>query len=149
MADLKIIKITNLFVATLRAAYLVNQSAHWHSKGLDFYGDHLLFERIYKSAQDDADLSAEKFIGLFGSEAVDFLTQAELISSVMKRYAKLEGDLVAMSLALEKEFIRFSQEAHEAFEAAGVMTLGLTDAIGAIASSREEAIYLLGQIKNQ
>lgn len=144
----RILKISNLFVASLRAIYLVHQHSHWKTKGICFYGDHLVFERLYKSAQENADLAAEKFIGLFGDDAVDYETQNSLIGSVMGRYSDFDDETVSMSLAIEKEFLKFAQEAYEAFEEEGAMTLGLDDTITAIASKREEACYLLQQISN-
>lgn len=138
-------KIANLFVATLRAIYLVHQHSHWTVKGPGFYGDHNLFERIYQSAQKDADLAAEKFIGLFGEAGVDFDAQNRLMSQVMDRYSDLSGSPVQMSLAIEREFLKLANDAYEAFESEGAMTPGLDDMIMSIASSREEACYLLQQ----
>jgi hypothetical protein len=54
-----------------------------------------------------------------------------------------------MSLEIEKEFLKFSSVAYDRFEAAGHLTLGLDDMIMAIASSREEAVYLLQQTLDQ
>lgn len=141
----KIWKIANLFVATLRTIYLVHQYSHWTTKGPGFYGDHNMFERLYQSAQKDADLAAEKFIGLFGEAGVDFDTQTKLMAQVMDRYSNLSGDPVQISLAIEKEFLELANDAYEFFEKEGALTPGLDDMIMSIASNREEACYLLQQ----
>src|ERR1700760_4998396 len=39
-----------LLVAVLRAASVVHQSHHWQTRGTSFYGDHLLFEKLYNDS---------------------------------------------------------------------------------------------------
>lgn len=138
-------KTAALYVATLRALALVHQHSHWTTKGRPFYGDHLLFERIYKSALDDMDLAAEKFIGLFGSDCLDYALQTDLLNKVLLRYKGLKDKPLEMSLAIEKDFLKFSKDAYNCFEDEGKLTLGLDDMVMAIASSREGAVYLLQQ----
>lgn len=139
------IKIAALYIATLKAMSLIHQHSHWITKGNDFYGNHLLFERLYDSALENLDLAAEKFIGLMGDACLDYDLQTSLLNKVLSKYNNLEGSPLEMSLAVEKEFLKFSKSAYEAFKKTGDMTLGLDDAIMAIASQREESVYLLQQ----
>jgi DNA-binding ferritin-like protein len=76
-------KVAALYIACLKAMTLIHQHNHWTTKGEDFYGDHLLFERIYKSAQENLDLAAEKFIGVLGEECMDYKLQADLLNKVL------------------------------------------------------------------
>jgi DNA-binding ferritin-like protein len=138
-------KTAALYIATLKAISLIHQHSHWTTKGLLFYGDHLLFERIYKSALEDLDLAAEKFIGLFGEDCLNYQLQADLLNKVILKYKGLEGKQLAMSLAIEKDFLKFSKDAYNCFEEEGTLTLGLDDMVMAIASNREGAVYLLQQ----
>jgi len=110
-----------------------------------FYGDHLLFERLYNSTLKDVDLAAEKFVGLLGDSVLDYDLQTSLLSKLLSKYSKLEGSPGEMSLAIEKDFIKFSKEAYDCFEEEGKLSLGLDDMIMAIASQREESVYLLQQ----
>lgn len=142
----KVWQIANLYVATLRQIYLTHQYSHWTTRGEAFYADHLVFERLYKAAQDDADLAAEKMIGLFGSEGVDYDAQRNFMSKLAAKYAELNGSPLEMSLQIEKDFLKFSKEAYDALEEEGVLSLGLDDMIMSIASKREESCYLLQQI---
>lgn len=89
-------KIAGLYIATLKAMALIHQNSHWTTKGIPFYGDHLLFERLYNSALEDLDLAAEKFIGLFGDDCLQYEMQAELLNKVLLKYKKLEGSPVSM-----------------------------------------------------
>jgi DNA-binding ferritin-like protein len=138
-------KIAALYIATLKAMALIHQHNHWTTKGMPFYGDHLLFERLYNSALKDLDLAAEKFIGLFGDQVLSYELQSDMLHKVLLKYNNLEGSPAQMSLGVEKDFLKFSQEAYNCFEDEGKLTLGLDDMVMAIASQREESVYLLQQ----
>lgn len=138
-------KVAALYIATLKAMALIHQHSHWTTRGEPFYGDHLLFERLYNSALKDLDLAAEKFMGLFGDDVLNYNLQADLIHKVLLKYDSLEGSPAQMSLAVEKEFLKFSRDAYDCFEREGRLSLGLDDMVMAIASSREESVYLLQQ----
>jgi DNA-binding ferritin-like protein len=138
-------KTAALYIASLKAIALIHQHSHWTTKGNSFYGEHLLFERIYNSALENLDLAAEKFMGLFGPECLDYALQAELLNKVLLKYKGLEGEPLSMSLSIEKDFLKFSKDTYLGFQNEGKLSLGLDDMIMAIASKREEAVYLLQQ----
>ena len=141
----KTCKIGALYIATLKGIALINQNSHWLSRGEAFYGKHLLFERIYNSALKDLDLAAEKFVGLFGDQCLNYDLQTDLLHKVLLKYKNLEEIPVEVALKVEKDFLKFSQEAYNTFEDEGVLTLGLDDALCAISNKREESVYLLQQ----
>lgn len=141
----KCCKVASLYIATLKAIALIHQHNHWTTNGSNFYGSHLLFERLYNSSLEDLDLAAEKFMGIFGDECLDYDLQADLLHKILVKYKNLEGSPFDLSLTAEKDFLKFSKEAYNCFEEEGKLTLGLDDMIMAIASSREEAVYLLQQ----
>jgi DNA-binding ferritin-like protein len=138
-------KVAALYIASLKGIALIHQHSHWTTRGAAFYGDHLLFERLYNSALKDLDLAAEKFMGLLGDVVLDYDLQAELLHKVLLKYKNLEGSPLEMSLIAEKDFLKFSKDAYNAFEDEGQLTLGLDDMVMAIASQREESVYLLQQ----
>ena len=141
----KCCKVAAVYVAWLKAMSHIHQHNHWTTKGAEFYGDHLLFKRLYDSAIEDLDKAAEKFIGVFDEECVDYKLQANLVCKLLLKYNKLKNNPATMSLAVEKEFIKFSKLAYDCFEKEDTLTLGLDDMIMAIASNREESVYLLKQ----
>lgn len=141
----KSVKIAALYVASLKAIALIHTHNHWTAKGIAFYSDHLLFERIYNDILKNLDMAAEKFIGLFGTSVLDYETQADLLHRVLLKYKNLEEIPVEIALKVEKDFLKFSQEAYNTFEDEGVLTLGLDDALCAISSKHEEVCYLLQQ----
>jgi DNA-binding ferritin-like protein len=139
-------KVAALYVAALKGIYLIEQHSHWTTQGNDFYGDHLMFQRLYEAAQEDLDLAAEKFIGLFGVDCLDYSMQADLVHKVLLKYKGVE-DPLNKCIAVEEEFVKFSKAAYDCFEKEGKMTLGLDDMVMSIASKREESLYLLRQAK--
>lgn len=137
-------ELANLYVAHLRATALIHQQHHWLARGEAFYGTHLLFDRIYKSAAENADLAAEKMVGVLGAETLLTPLHFDLIHRTMKRFAG--PDLIGESLAAEKSFLEASEGFSKQLDAAGKLTLGVADMLGGIASDRESAVYLLGQM---
>jgi len=142
----KIWKISNLYLAALRELALIHQHSHWTTKGPSFYGNHLIFERIYKSATEDADLAAEKLIGIFGGKSVNFALQQSFMHKISNRYSALGGDPINMSLKAEKDFIVLSDQFYRFLEKENKITLGLDDMIMSISSNRESSCYLLQQV---
>jgi DNA-binding ferritin-like protein len=138
MENLK--KIANYYVAFLRSLYLIHQNNHWTCSGYDL---HLMFERIYQSAQKDADDAAEKFVGLYGKDFINLSEQSTNIASITKKYA--DKNEIESSLSAELEFIDFSEKFYE--ELKSKISLGTDDLIMQICSNRETAVYLLKQSK--
>jgi DNA-binding ferritin-like protein len=132
------------YVAFLRALYLLHQNHHWLTCGANFYGNHLLFERIYKVAQESADLAAEKFIGVFGHEALGVPVHGKLMHELLEKFDG--NNLAKSSLDAEKEFLDFSKLIYDELEKQGKMSLGVDDMIMSIASNHEGNVYLLKQI---
>lgn len=64
----KCLKVGALYIASLKALALIHQHSHWTAKGVTFYGDHLLFERLYNDTLELLDEAAEKFVGLLGDQ---------------------------------------------------------------------------------
>lgn len=141
----KCCKAAALYVASLKAMAIIHQHNHWVVKGKEFYGKHLLFERIYDSVLENLDLAAEKFIGTFGDECLDYNLQSDFLSKILNKYKNLKESPVEMSLAIEKDFIKYSKHTYDCFETEGKLSLGIDDMIMSIASDREEAVYLLQQ----
>jgi DNA-binding ferritin-like protein len=132
-----------LYICHLQSIGLIHRAAHWAYRGREFYGAHLMLDRIYESAFKDADLAAEKFVGLFGTDCIDLQSQAQVLSRLLEKAT--EDNLIERSLSAEKRFLAYSEKLYGVLEDAGKMTLGLDDMVMAIASKREEACYLLQQ----
>jgi DNA-binding ferritin-like protein len=57
--------------AGLRAAHHLYHTLHWQAKGQPFYGDHIMFERLYKGVEGDIDDLAEVIAGHYGADKLD------------------------------------------------------------------------------
>jgi len=137
----------NFYLAFLRSLYLIHQNHHWLTHGENFYGNHLLFERIYQSAQENTDLAAEKFVGLF-KNCITVQRQCQYINTICLKYNQGSENFIHNSLVAEKEFLEFSDVFYKKLKAQKQMSLGLDDMIMSIASAREEAVYLLSQVNS-
>lgn len=131
------------FVAYLRAIYLVHQNSHWESSGKSFYGNHLLFQRLYESAQESADQAAEKAIGVFDSKCMSPKVQHHLLSKILSKYEN--EDVFDNSINIELDFQTLAKKVYNKIEENGDMTLGLDDMIMATCNDREVGIYLIKQ----
>lgn len=133
-----------IFVGYLRALYTLHQNNHWTCRGSYFYEEHLMFERIYQSAQQHADQAAEKFVGLFGDQCMTVTGQAECMNQILTKI-KDEHQRLQASLKLEEEFLDYAAKFYKILktEHAKEMTLGLDNMIMNICDERETAVYLL------
>lgn len=141
----KCCKMASVYIASFKALALVHQHNHWTTKGLSFYGDHLLFEKLYDKALEDLDVAAEKFIGVFGEECLGYDMQIDFLSKGLAHYSDLDGSPLEMSLAIEEDVNKLCKDAYNCFKEEGKLTLGIDDMIMSLASNREESMYLLKQ----
>ena len=135
-------------LAYLRAMYLSYQTSHWQTKGPTYYGNHLLFQRLYESVQDEIDGLAEKIVGYVGPAGVNLDGQVGLIATIATEWAQV-SDHHRRGLESEVGFQHHVKVAYEGIKAAGMMTLGLDDFLMATANAHEGNIYLLQQVLNE
>jgi DNA-binding ferritin-like protein len=145
-------KIMATYVAFLRALSIIHQQNHWQCSGPTFFGNHLLFERLYNSSVELLDAAAEKAVGLFESEAIDMSNQMPVIQKLCEKYSykNFESEFTAeaflkSSLEAEQDFIKFSKSIYDSLKESGNLSLGLDDLLMSTASKAEEAVYLLKQ----
>ena len=150
LAQEKAVSAMGKYTAMLRALAIIHQHAHWTSKHDTYYGDHLLFDRLYNGVSDHVDKAAEKSIGLFGIQSLDLKTHIDTIESFVNDSMKKgdedsENGLAERSLAAEESFLDFSKKLYDSLKSSNKMTLGLDDLIMSIASEHETFVYLLKQ----
>jgi DNA-binding ferritin-like protein len=141
------IKIMQMYVAFQRSLYTLLQQAHWQNKGENFYGNHLLFERLYKVAEGDLDAAAEKTVGLYNPETIDMSSIMPIVQKICDKYSCKDNDYITCCLNAYQDFIKFAKNAYDSLKESGDLTLGLDDMIMSQCSNAETAIYLLKQVK--
>lgn len=128
----------------IRAQQDLYQALHWRASGNVSYGDHLLYERLYKGRLEELDRVAERIAGLFGDEALDPQVLVARSAAWLSRWREA-GKPVAQALAAESDLQRAIRKAHDAGKETQTLTLGLDDLLASLASAHEESTYLLRQ----
>ena len=128
----------------LRTQYLSYQTSHWQVVGQSFYGNHLLFARLYESVQKQVDELAEKLVGYLGREVVGLDHQIKHIAGYTMRWSKIDCHH-KRGLQSEADLQAALKRAYDGIKQVNAMTLGLDDWIMATANAHEENEYLLQQ----
>lgn len=136
-------ELSNL-LAMLRAVYFVHQTAHWQVVGAPAYGNHLLFQRLYESVQEEIDTLAEKMVGLFGSAVVDLDQQLALIHA--KAAGCFESDIHVSALRAEQSLQRALSTTYRKLKKLDALTLGMDDYLMATSSNHDTNVFLIQQV---
>ncbi len=140
----------SLLLAQLRYLAVVHQTHHWQAKGDSFYGDHLLFERLYKDVVGEVDLVAEKAIGLGCDDNVSLVLQLQQVNQLAQSYGMASTipqscELAKRSMIAEVGFLRCAAHCARSLQETGLMTRGLDNMLQGIEDSHEGHVYLLKQ----
>jgi DNA-binding ferritin-like protein len=131
-------------LAMLRAMHWAHWTAHWKMQGDSFYGDHLLFSKMYEGMVEEIDTLAEKIVGIYGPEAIFDIPMMADAQRFLTSHDSAP-DLYARALEMENHLQKAIKTTYEALKASGEITLGLDDFLMALASAHETNLYLLGQ----
>lgn len=140
----------SVMLVHLRFLAFVHQTHHWTAKGDPFYGDHLLFGRLYDGVDGEIDQIAEKAVGLGSIDNVNLKLQAAQLLQLVSSYDSattipVPSELAKRSLQAECCFLKCLERIIEALRETGVLTRGLDNMLAGIADKHEEHIYLLKQ----
>ena len=137
-------------LAHLRALRQVYHTTHWNVSGANYYGDHLLFQRLYAgedggpNLDDQIDGLGERMVRYFGGQTVSDSIILPRMEQIARR-AEAQADPIRRAFLLEQDTHRAIENAYEALKATGHKTLGLDDFLMALADERDTVLYLLGQ----
>lgn len=140
-----------IFIDLLRALSMLHHTHHWQTQGSQFYGDHLLYQKLYEMADGQLDMVGEKAVGLGSPELV--MPKHSLEN--MRRYIEAVEDTDIMdapslkmakrSLLAEKSFITAGELLMKQLESKGLLTRGVEQLLGTILDQHEANVYLLKQ----
>ena len=134
----------------LRALKFVSWNAHWLSKGPNFYGDHLLFERIYvgdddtESIDDLIDTLAEKMVYIKVDVNCPTAFEDTYVASI-RTFMDHTDNLPQAVFNLVLECLRGLQYAYKTGQQSGDLSLGMDDFLMAASNHIETYGYLLQQ----
>jgi DNA-binding ferritin-like protein len=123
------------------------QSCHWLSKADSYYGDHLLFQRIYEGEDgggitEEIDMIGERAIVAGGEASVNrmnLLKAMSVMESEVQKMVKSGKDCVSISLMLEDQFLsRLAQHSER-------VSMGTKALLDNLADNHETNIYLLSR----
>jgi DNA-binding ferritin-like protein len=139
-----------VLVSILRAASIVHQGHHWQTRGGNFYGDHLLFERLYNDSLGFIDQIAERAVGSGSRDLVCPKTQLRQASDLAQLWCSTPEeptsfDMVGVSLRIEQDVLGALKAARLSLESKGLLTDGTDNLIQGVADKHEEFVYLLQQ----
>lgn len=126
------------------ALYWHHWTMHWQTKGGPFYGDHLLFERLYSGMVSEIDTVAEKLVQMHGSQAVAVELIYPVTGTWLSRWLS-ETDPVVRSERAERDFQQAIRSIYDDLKESGELSLGLDDFLMSTANAHETNLYLLQQ----
>jgi len=134
----------------LKYLYALHQNHHWTAMGDSYYGDHLLFQRLYEGILGEVDAIAEKSIGLGCTANVDLHLQhlqlCKLIAGTGTATTIPQStDLAKKSLMAEMSFLAAMKHLCDSLKESGLMTHGLDNLLAGIEDKHEGHVYLLKQ----
>jgi DNA-binding ferritin-like protein len=140
----------SVLLVYLKFLAVVHQNHHWTCMGDPFYGDHLLFSKLYEAVDCEIDPVAEKVIGLgctsnvnpqlMHSQILKLLTGAGAASTIPQT-----SDLARKSLMVELNFLKLVDSCRSSLEESGLLTNGVDNMLQGIADKHEGHVYLLKQ----
>jgi DNA-binding ferritin-like protein len=137
-----------VLLAAVRTLSFIHQQNHWCAKGKEYYGDHLLFMRLYETVDKEIDILAEKIVGLSSEGFVLLRSQCKH----MHAFVELMGEELSdtskgykTSFQAELIFAALISEVFTILEQSGLLTPGLEQCLGTIMDTHEGNVYLLKQ----
>jgi DNA-binding ferritin-like protein len=148
--DGKSIETLTKYLGLLRSLETYYHHAHWVTKGDNYYGDHLLFERLYGETKSQVDDLAEKMVGVFGEDSISIQKVTEVVMKVVSSSPKMDKKITGFELAkyglgLERIFLQMTNNLYNKMKKDGTMTMGFDDLLMSMYSEHEKSIYLLQQ----
>lgn len=128
----------------------LHQTHHWQAKGDPFYGDHLLFDRLYNETFPEIDSVAERVVGLCSAANVDINARLSQLNELTSRFGQTQtipqpSELAKRSLVAELSFLKVVALAADALDQRGELTRGLDNLLCGIEDVHEGHVYLLRQ----
>jgi len=106
----------------LLATYRLMQSLHWQASGASYYGDHLLYQRIYEGISKEIDSVGERLVGLYGPAPVDAVRLERDVSRRLASSRPHADNEIQRALALERATLATVERAAEIVGARDVGT---------------------------
>jgi len=140
-----------VLLAWLKVTAQVHQVHHWTASGDPFYGDHLLFDRLYSGVTENVDTVAEKMVGVGCSDLADPTMLMKHMKAIQDGVYQMRpglpqpGDLATRSIEMEKTVIDVLDMCKASLSSKNLLTTGVDNMLADLADSHEGNVYLLKQ----
>jgi DNA-binding ferritin-like protein len=128
----------------LRVEDMLFHAYHWRSKGKDYYGDHLLYQRLYLARAEEIDRIGEVLVPIGGENAVAPVVTITGMQDLAARVEATPGTDAQRGLALVNETLRRINDAN-ALLGKENLSLAVNNVLAGMADKHLEALYLLKQ----
>jgi DNA-binding ferritin-like protein len=141
----------SVLLSWLKATSIIHQTNHWTASGDPYYGDHLLFERIYGQVNSEIDKIAEKAVGLSSAALVDVVkiekNTYRIVTLINSERPGIpdSNDLVQKSLEFEESLLDVIKLCLSSLQMNGNSTPGVQNLLEQMYDDHEGSIYLLKQ----
>jgi len=139
------VEILQDLLSLLKAQDWNYQTTHWQVEGDDYYGNHLLFQRLYEALDEEIDTLGEKIVAYFGADKVN---SPDIITKTHEWIDKWKGtdNFVKRAILSEEDMQKMFKASYDALKERDDLSLGLDDFLMATANAHETNLYLLGQL---
>ena len=140
-----------VLLAALRAEGMIHQAHHWGTKGPLFYGDHLMYDRVYSDVFGMVDGLAERAVGAGQQVLVQPLLQVHHMSGFVKSFYRdapvvpNPEEMAMLSLRAVLRFLVLLNLAYASLESKGALSHGTDNLLQGYADGHEQLVYLLKQ----
>lgn len=138
-----------VLLSMLRATGHVHQAHHWQTRGQQFYGDHLLFDRLYTEVRKSVDPLAERAVGSGDYPLVNAVVSSKQIADMVKLLCSGNGQspdqYVMTSLKATAATLALLKVVYEALSRKGKLTHGTDNLLQDLSDTLEGHVYLLKQ----
>ena len=128
----------------LEVEQMLFHAYHWRSKGQDYYGDHLLYQRLYQDRALEIDRIGEVLVALGGSESILPNVTIVGMQDLISRVEATKGKDAVKGLALVNETLRRINAAND-LVGKDAYALSVNNVLAGFADKHLEALYLLKQ----
>ena len=140
-------QLANALVAVhvaLETEQLLFHAYHWRSKGADYYGDHLLYQRLYTDRAPEIDRIGEVLMAVAGPNSVSPVITITGMQDLTSCIEGLQGTEAQRGVALVSETLRRITAANAALGSDN-WSLAVNNVLAGFADKHLEALYLLKQ----
>lgn len=128
----------------LEVEQMLFHAYHWRSRGADYYGDHLLYQRLYEARAEEIDRIGEVLMALGGPSAVSPVTTLTGMLDLTNRAERLMATDAQRAVTLVEETLHRINDANNLL-GKDAYALAVNNALAGIADKHLEALYLLRQ----